>query len=808
MSRAEFDRAAGLQRAGHFEQAEALYRKLLTKNSNNPLILNNLGTMRRAQNRPEEALDFYRRAATRNPDHILTRNHLGHLLMELGRFAEAEPHLRRALGAAPADPKLLSDLGFVLFRQEKLAEAAASLQAARDLAPEDPAILYRHGLVLYRLNRLAEAITALEKLCGLQPRQPQALRLLAGAMEKTGRKQEALTLYERVLEIDPADQETRFLVQARRGVTVAKPPATYIEGLFDSYAARFEKHLIGGLRYHTPEHLLEFLSEHVDPTRRFRNVLDLGCGTGLLGLELRSRAERLTGIDLSPKMLDQARAKGLYDRLECAEIVAFLAAAEEHFDLVGSADVFIYLGDLDPVFAGVAARTQPGALFLFSTEHAESGDYALLGSSRFAHSRAYIERLAAKHGFTMPGHAVKVIRHESGRPLDGGLYLLRRNGPEAETAKAADAAANDTPAPVVGLRSQAATRRDQGRLREVVVLLEQALAEDPRDPTLHLELGQTLITLHDYGGAVRHLRRAAELAPDDPRPLIDMGAPLLQLGAVEEATTALRRAHELAPENPLVLLNLALAEAQAGETAHAGLLLGRIEGRETVAVAARYLERVLDGQPVDAAPPALVAGSYEQSARVYETHVATAFRNRAWMHLLDLLEGAIGPARRFAKALDLGCGTGLMGAAIRYRADHLTGVDFSQAMIEEATRRAIYDRLVTAELTKFLAGTDEVFDLVTAAEVLIHIGDLTPLFRSVADRLSPGGLFLLSTEHGEGDDCVPTLQFRFRHGPGHVGRAAATAGLVRLAEATAAIRREMTGLPVTGGLYLFTRPPS
>ena len=130
--------------------------------------------------------------------------------------------------------------------------------------------------------------------------------------------------------------------------------------------------------------------------------------------------------------------------------------------------------------------------------------------------------------------------------------------------------------------------------------------------------------------------------------------------------------------------------------------------------------------------------------------------------------------------LDLGCGTGLAGAAFRPFVERLVGVDLSPAMIAQAESKGLYDRLVTADLADFLAaeaGDDARYDLVLAADVFVYVNDLAPIMAAVARVLAPDGLFAFTVEthSGDGVKLLPTL--RYAHGEPYIRRALADAGL-------------------------------
>jgi predicted TPR repeat methyltransferase len=157
------------------------------------------------------------------------------------------------------------------------------------------------------------------------------------------------------------------------------------------------------------------------PAREPIDVLDLGCGTGLCGPLLRPVARRLTGVDLSPGMLDKARERGLYTELECVELTEYLSRRHAEFDLIVAADVFVYVGDLAPVFSAVRRTLRDGGRFAFSVEAAEVREFELSSTRRYRHSRAYVERLAAESGFVIDEIETCVLRRNNGTDVSGLL---------------------------------------------------------------------------------------------------------------------------------------------------------------------------------------------------------------------------------------------------------------------------------------------------------------------------------------------------------------------------------------------------
>nr|WP_064250745.1 methyltransferase [Rhizobium leguminosarum]OAP88851.1 methyltransferase [Rhizobium leguminosarum] len=256
---------------------------------------------------------------------------------------------------------------------------------------------------------------------------------LATYLEKAGRGEAAIEAYRRTLALDPEDIFGAALKLALLGDGAVPdlPPSRYVERLFDDYADRFESALVDKLDYNVPQKLAALVAS---TGRRYELAVDLGCGTGLLGPEIRGRAGRLEGFDLSQNMLAKAAEKQVYDSLVQADLSLvpelsglFADAARHRADLVTAADVLMYLGNLESVFAIVGELAASGADIAFSVEDAGEGDgFHLAPSLRYAHSESYVRMLLARHGLEILKTVKSVIRKDGGKPVSGILFLTHK----------------------------------------------------------------------------------------------------------------------------------------------------------------------------------------------------------------------------------------------------------------------------------------------------------------------------------------------------------------------------------------------
>ena len=270
----------------------------------------------------------------------------------------------------------------------------------------------------------AIAAEVLEQALELAPNWAAAWFALGEAREKLSEAEAAAAGFRKTLQLDPVDAHgagPRLALIERRAVA-ALPPA-YVARLFDDYAPRFDVHLTRELGYRGPELLVAAL-DRVAPARRFACAYDLGCGTGLMAQALRGRVDRLFGVDLSSKMVAKARDGGLYEAVVVGDAIEFLSKRGQSADLIVAADVLVYLGDLDAIFAGASRALTRGGLFAVSVEAGEGAAYQLRPTMRFAHSEPYLRAVAARAGLVPLDIHAAATRREAGGEVAGWIAVF------------------------------------------------------------------------------------------------------------------------------------------------------------------------------------------------------------------------------------------------------------------------------------------------------------------------------------------------------------------------------------------------
>ncbi|HEX3765507.1 MAG TPA: methyltransferase domain-containing protein [Kofleriaceae bacterium] len=352
-------------------------------------------------------------------------------LQEQGALAEAEQRYRELLRHEPLHHAAMNLLAMILLDRHDAAAALPLIARAITLAPDIAWYHLNLGHAYAAAGRDDRATAAMATSARLDPASPIPHYDLARHHLRHGRRDDALIALHEVLERDPAHARARFLIASLTGGHADTAPADYVTELFDSYAPGFEAHLVDVLGYQAPAQLAELVAAAGELPERAWRVIDVGCGSGLGGAAFRGVARHLIGSDLSPRMIEIARRRGVYDELHVEDLAATLRRAHGDTDLVVAADVFIYVGALDDAFGAAAGALRPGGLLAFSTERCDGDGFRLLPSSRYAHGDGYVRGLAERHGLAVRVTRDTVLRTDHTGPVAGVLYLLATASPSA-----------------------------------------------------------------------------------------------------------------------------------------------------------------------------------------------------------------------------------------------------------------------------------------------------------------------------------------------------------------------------------------
>ena len=319
---------------------------------------------------------------------------------------------------------ILYNISGVAYRGlDQLDASIKSYEKALSIKPDFAEACYNMGNALRDQGKLNEALEAYTKAISIKPDYADAYNNMAVALKKQGKLEEAIEAYNNTVSINPDHWTAKHMLSALTGNKNSTAPREYVENLFDGYSKRFETSLVHNLEYKIPKLIRDILIKP-NSNESLGSVLDLGCGTGLFGFEIRDHCSQLEGIDLSNRMLELAKQKNVYDKLSQSDIVEYISNKPLDFDYYIALDVFVYVGELTEIFQLIRSRNKKTGHLVFSTEHTELDGYHILKTGRYSHSKTYVENLCKEFGYKISHFSTTNLRKEKEHFLTGGVYVL------------------------------------------------------------------------------------------------------------------------------------------------------------------------------------------------------------------------------------------------------------------------------------------------------------------------------------------------------------------------------------------------
>ena len=405
---------------GDLKKAAQTLQKAQKQWPRDPRVFLLAGVMAEKSGNLPGAFDALRRAVNLAPDWGPGLLELALLHARQNQFQDAIANAEKVAALEPQNPRVLAGVVDIAHRAGHLEMAVRHLRRGLALVPGDATLRQALARDLQALGQYDEALALWDGLLAEQPADPHALVGKVQTCLAAGRAAEAQASAEALLAQAPDDAVYQYLAQRVRGDTPAQQPAGLTVNLFDGMADTYDRHVVGSLKYQLPRQVAQALRER-HAGQPF-NVLDLGCGTGLLGLYLGEIEGFLIGVDLSARMLEQAARHGVYDRFHQVNLHDALAETPDGlYDAITALDVFIYAGDLGQAVPNALRILKPSGQLVFSCEAApEDGpDLVLQPSERYAHRRSQVEALCRSAGFAEVDIAEQVLRHEGGQPVQG-----------------------------------------------------------------------------------------------------------------------------------------------------------------------------------------------------------------------------------------------------------------------------------------------------------------------------------------------------------------------------------------------------
>lgn len=337
-------------------------------------------------NRRQESIATAERVAKLEPHNLQVLAGVIDIAHRAGHTEMAVRHLERGLSLVPGDRMLRSHLAQDLAELGKHEEALAQWQSLIDEKPDD--VQARLGRI-----RLLQALGSMEKAL------PDTTVLLA---------------------LVPENSIAQYYDQLARGQTPAHMPVELTTPMFDAMAEGYDQHMVRQLQYQLPKQVAGQLLE-LYPDRRF-NVLDLGCGTGLLGVYLAPLEGYIVGVELSAKMIEQAARHNVYYRFHQVNLLdALRTTPDSTFDVIAALDTFTYVGELQQAVADAHRILVPGGRLIFSCEHGDAAgpDVQLVPANRYVHKLASVQQQCLQAGFRFVQVRETDLYLESGQPVRG-----------------------------------------------------------------------------------------------------------------------------------------------------------------------------------------------------------------------------------------------------------------------------------------------------------------------------------------------------------------------------------------------------
>lgn len=420
---------AAMQRhlQGDTDAAEALYRDVLASTPRNALAEHYLGYLLLQSERLPEALPHLQQAVTLEDGHSEWHFNLGIALARMQRHEAAIEAFCDAIALDNCRYFYWTNLGSAYETQQAWQRAEQCYLAASHIDGSCPDAYFLLSALYLTLARYDEARHFHHLAIVATPAASQSRILRGQAFYELGRPEEARAVFAEWLAAEPDNPVAQHLLTAYSGQAVpAQCASSYVEQTFDEFARSFDVTL-GRLQYRGPQLVENYLAEQVRQ-EKLAAMLDLGCGTGLIGAAAQEYVQCIVGVDISQPMLDQAQAKQCYQHLYKSDIVAFLQQTERHYALITCMDTLNYLGRLDAIFALIAARLSIGGSLLFTTEKLTSATspYRLNTSGRYSHRPEYIADILERCDLRIATIQEVTLRFEAGTPIIGEFICARR----------------------------------------------------------------------------------------------------------------------------------------------------------------------------------------------------------------------------------------------------------------------------------------------------------------------------------------------------------------------------------------------
>jgi predicted TPR repeat methyltransferase len=417
-----------LNALGQREKAVAMFNKSLALDTDQFQVWLNLANTLVPLGLKDAAAEAFENAARDKNIAAEAFNSLGLLQMSEQRYALAAENFKKAIDVDGGNALLHANWGAASFQAGDVATAATAYVKAAEMAPEETGYndnaLFLAMLAGVANGKAESAIATYAKPLEDDAILISALRRGLAFFNAFNRPDAARALVKEWLDYYPDDPEAHYAKAIILGRKLTHAPHPYIVQHFDELAERYDDAFLANLQYQVPHQIQDVLTHHLD-TGWKGDIVDVGCGRGVMAPVLKPFAKTLTGVDLSPRMIEFANKRGLYDKLIVDDFIPYLEAHADQCDLITAASVLLYIGNLQSVFAAANTALRSGGLFIFDIESSNEAKYELQANGHFSHAEVYIETLAKPY-FEVIEFDQLNLRQEGGKPVRGAITLLQK----------------------------------------------------------------------------------------------------------------------------------------------------------------------------------------------------------------------------------------------------------------------------------------------------------------------------------------------------------------------------------------------
>jgi predicted TPR repeat methyltransferase len=426
--------ACQLEQAGRTLEAVQKYREALALDPTARGVANNLGNLLYKQGRLDEALVYFNDAILLEPQNAVYHNNLGNVYLNRRQFQEAALHFQKASALDPKYSDAHNGLGVVLYESGQMDDAIKCYLHALEQNPGHLIARINLGSVFAKQGRIVEALDQAEIVSRSSDDPAFPHSAMGELLARCGASEAALACFKAHLDRHPDDEEGMGLWIAALGAgpTPERASDGHLDRLYSNRASNWDEKAERTTGYFGAELVASMLARFSDGPEKL-DIIDVGCGTGLVGSLVAHKAKRLIGVDASLPMLERARAKGLYQHLQHGDLVAFLKQQTERCDAVTCAATLIHFGDLRPAFAAVASGLRDQGLFILTLFPNENEDDVSVNASDgwvqggcFKHGSNYVKRLAETTGFIVEAIESSIHEYQREKPVMGLVVALRR----------------------------------------------------------------------------------------------------------------------------------------------------------------------------------------------------------------------------------------------------------------------------------------------------------------------------------------------------------------------------------------------